>query len=239
MITATHRRHSLLVTVACISLLAAPTAAPAQTYDFSVNNGGFTKPGSYNNWGYEPNAGKWYEVQQLEIANKLVTPVVIANGGAASLDLLHVYSLSAYYDFYGAIHCYDAGIIEVSVNGGAFTSIAPDRGSLYNGTIDANHTNPAYGQHGFCGSLVDPAIPTLSGWDMTFAAGDHVQFAFDATWDATNGAPAETWELRSVALTGFGGVPVSAAPEPTSAMLLGTGLLGMGAVARWRRRTQG
>ncbi len=81
----------------------------------------------------------------------------------------------------GASACYDAGILEVSVDGGEFTQVPASQiidGGSYRGAISGGFDNPLAGLQGWCD---DPARPYEAGQvrvDLGPYAGNNVQLRF-------------------------------------------------------------
>jgi hypothetical protein len=95
----------------------------------------------------------------------------------------------------GTTGCYDGGLIEVSVGGGAYTQITT--GLLtdpYNGPISASFSNPAAGLQAWCG---DPQPYLNSVINLAPYAGQSVRFRFRVTSDTSVGR-AEGWNIDNV-----------------------------------------
>jgi hypothetical protein len=92
--------------------------------------------------------------------------------------------------------CWDGGIIEVSVNGGAFTQV--DNSLLgtdpYDGAINAG---PLNGSQAWCG---DPQAYLKSIVDITAQAGSTVQFRFRMSTDGSVGRPG--WDIDDIFIQG-------------------------------------
>ena len=92
--------------------------------------------------------------------------------------------------------CWDGGIFEISVNGGAFTQV--DNSLLgtdpYDGAINAG---PLSGSQAWCG---DPQAYLRSIVDITAQAGDDVQFRFRMSTDGSVGRPG--WNIDDIFIQG-------------------------------------
>jgi len=146
----------------------------------------------------------------------LVSPVVTVDGGGAiNVQFDHSWS----FEFDGGGN-YDGGVVEMSVNAGAFTDI----GVGYNGTI-LNYTgtlNPLKGRQGFVKTSAGTIHSSLT---QAIAPGSTVQIRFRAGSDAAIGAAG--WDIDNIAFLGvvetpFATVIADADPctnVPTSAEL--------------------
>ncbi len=208
--------------------LAATSALPAQTIDFLSTNGGFTTASllGSNQWSWSAGTGWAVNSSATAARQRLLSPVLTAAGGAFSISATHRYNFEG-----SAISptCFDGGVVLASINGGAFTALAPTSGKGYDGPLSASFGNPLGGQDAFCRQQ---AADVTSIWAGTLAAGTTIQLALDGAWDSsvTNSNP--NWNLRSVALEGFGSDVV---PEPSTYVLMATGLAGLAAIRRRRR----
>jgi hypothetical protein len=122
----------------------------------------------------------------------LVSPVFTVDG-TGSLDLQFDHGWSFEFDVSGN---FDGGVVEMSVNGGAFTDIGS---SAYNGTIltYAGDTNPLKGRPGFVqasGGMVHTSLT------QAIAPGSTVQIRFRSGSDAGGGAAG--WDIDNIAFAG-------------------------------------
>lgn len=120
---------------------------------------------------------------------RLVSPVIsLPADGGQPLSL----SYWNRYSFESTSTCYDAGLLEISVNGGAWTQV-PSAQLLtqpYNGTVSSSYSNPLAGKSAWCFS--QPAW-TRSVVDLDDYAGKTVQFRFRQGSDT--GIGAEGWYI--------------------------------------------
>ena len=78
---------------------------------------------------------------------QLISPVISIHSANAELDFRHYYNTEPGYD---------GGVLEISIQGGAFVDIAAAGGSFlsggYNGTISSSYSNPLAGRSAWTGS---------------------------------------------------------------------------------------
>jgi len=141
-------------------------------------------------------------------------PLTVGPGGALNLQFDHSWSFE--FDAGGN---YDGGVVEISINGAAFTDLGT---AAYNGTIFAGSGNPIGGRRGFVQSSNGTVHTSLT---RTIAAGSTVQVRFRATSDDSVGVAG--WNVDNVAYTGVVETPFATlvadtgdcAQVPTSADL--------------------
>jgi hypothetical protein len=100
----------------------------------------------------------------------------------------------------GTTACYDGGVLEVALNGGAFTQV-PNAQLLtdpYTGTVSASYQNPLGGSQAWCG--VKPF--TRSIVDLNPYAGQSAQFRFRLGTDTSTGT--EGWYIDDIKVKGCG-----------------------------------
>jgi len=128
----------------------------------------------------------------------LTSPVMtIDAGGSLTIELDHSWAFE-----FDATGNFDGGVIEMAVNGGAFTDIGA---SAYNGTIAAGGVNPLQGRPGFVKSSAGTVHTSLT---RAVAAGSTVQVRFRAGSDVAIGAAG--WTLDNLKFTGIVGTPFPA-----------------------------
>lgn len=121
---------------------------------------------------------------------RLVSPAVsLPTAGQEPLTL----SYWNRYSFEGTSSCYDAGILEVSSNGGTSWAQVPNAQLLtqpYNGTVSTSYSNPLAGKSAWCfaNSTWTRSVVDLNGY-----AGQTVQFRFRLGSDS--GVSAEGWYI--------------------------------------------
>lgn len=95
----------------------------------------------------------------------------------------------------GATACYDAGIIEVAVNGGAFSQITQGIQTVpYNGPVSTGFQNPIGGLQAWCGGTLPYAKTVI---DLTPYASQSVQFRFRLATDSSANRPLG-WNIDNV-----------------------------------------
>lgn len=122
----------------------------------------------------------------------LVSPTfTVDGGGTVNVQFDHAWS----FEFDGAGN-YDGGVIEMSVNGGAFTDIGS---SVYNGTIlsYAGSVNPLKGRPGFVQASSGLVHTSLT---QAVAPGSTVQIRLRMGADGGGSAPG--WDIDDIAFTG-------------------------------------
>ena len=204
--------NSLVLTQAGLNLQ--PTVALASapvngTVDFNSNGGGFSVGAPVSaeaDWTYT--SGSWRSSGQAtgglseDNTSHLLSPIyTLTQAGPVTLSFTHRYSFEA--DF-------DAGAVQVSVNGGAFTLVPGSAFSQnsYNATVPEGVTHSLKGLTAFMGnSPGHPAFVTSVCTVATGAVGDQVQVRFAAAYDdnTIGNLTPPGWEIDSLQLTG--GVP--------------------------------
>jgi hypothetical protein len=201
----------LFVAASAFALASTNASAATISLDLTASDGGFTA----QNLGVGANTWSWsasgWQVGGLATASlqRLLTPVFTADGTSWGLVLTHSFNFEPGFD---------GGQVYVSVNGGAFSLLA---GAPYNATLATGFGNPRAGQAAFSGFQSAFITATFSG---ATTPGTTFQFAFDGAWDTTvNSFNEPDWRLTSLELRDF--VAAGAAvPEPSTWLLLGTGL---------------
>lgn len=123
----------------------------------------------------------------------LISPVLTVNG-AGSLNLQFDHSWGFEFDGGGN---YDGGVVEMSVNGGAYTDIGA---SAYNGTIlnYSGDVNPLKGRQGFVQNSAGTVHTSLT---QAIAPGSTVRIRFRIGTDGGLGAAG--WHIDNIAFTGI------------------------------------
>ncbi len=121
---------------------------------------------------------------------RLVSPAVsLPTAGQEPLTL----SYWNRYSFEGTSTCYDAGILEVSSNGGTTWAQVPTANLLtqpYNGTVSTSYSNPLAGKSAWCFASTTWKRSVV---DLNDYAGQTVQFRFRLGSDS--GVSAEGWYI--------------------------------------------
>jgi hypothetical protein len=170
------------------------------TFDLSADDGGFTvvnsDPAPAGPWEYDAAAGAWTAAGGLGVVNSaLDTPVVtIPTAGGVTVSFDHR------YNFEGSL--WDAGQVQVSINGGDFVAVeasAMIQNGYANGAIIGNGV--LKGLNGF--NAASPGYAegvniSSTGVLGQVAAGDTVQVRFIGAWDEGTVAGAPNWSISSV-----------------------------------------
>lgn len=231
MTNGTTLRAALVVATVAGTLATAGVAQAQVTIDFTTTDGGFTQQTLVGANPWTRVDGEGWRVAGAEgasgVRSRLLSPVLTATGGLFSVDARHAFEFQR--DGIGGA-CLDGGAVFASINGGSFVQLAPTGGVGYTAAV-ADGANPLAGLQAFCGSSGGLISSIFSA---TLAAGTTVQVALDGGWDAAGFANGANWRLESVTVNL--GDAQSVVPEPSTYALLGTGLAGLGVVARRRRR---
>lgn len=136
---------------------------------------------------------QWYAPDANQTSDQRLTSPVFTVDGSGSVNFQFDHSFSFEFD---STANYDGGVIEMSVNGGAFTDIGA---GSYNGTITngAGFTNPIRGRSGFVKSSNGTQHVSVT---KAVAPGSTVQFRFRSGSDG--GGSAAGWYVDNIAFTG-------------------------------------
>ena len=176
------------------------------TEDFNSSGGGFAIGAAVSpetDWIYT--AGSWRSNGQAEgfgtdNTSNLSSPVyLVGQTGPVSLSFSHRYSYEQ--------GLFDGGVVDVSVNGGAFTRVdlASFSQNGYNGTILANSGTTIQGQQAFVeNSPGHPGFITSVCSLGNLSAGDRVQLRFVSSSDnnTSGNLSPQGWEIDSVTVSG-------------------------------------
>jgi hypothetical protein len=224
------RQAALAGAVVASAVAAAPAQAQTTNIDFRTTNGGFTSQsivGSQNPWTYVPGTGWTAPGTNAVSQQRLLSPVLTATGGLFSVTATHFFDFEAS----SPTACFDGGNVKASINGGAFQVLAPTAGRGYTGPISANFGNPMAGQQAFCGQSGGFVTSTFSAM---LTAGTTVRLALDGGWDDSFQNPSPNWIIQQVSITL--GTPQQVVPEPSTYVLMATGLGALGMMARRRNQ---
>lgn len=103
-----------------------------------------------------------------------------------------------------ATSCWDGGVLEVALDGGAFAAVPEVQllTNAYTGTISSSFQNPLGGRRAWCGS--QPFVKTIV--DLAPYAGRAAKFRFRLGTDSSNAA--EGWYIDDVSVRGCVAVPI-------------------------------
>ncbi len=144
--------------------------------------------------------------------NRLTSPSVAIPSSSPQLSFRHLWRLESGYD---------GGILEISINGGAFTDIITAGGSFvsggYNGTISSSDGSPIAGASAWTGTFNSSYTTTLVNLPPT-AAGQNAQFRWRLACDTGVGGNTYVWRIDTINLISSTYVcsSCSVAPQITS-----------------------
>jgi hypothetical protein len=169
-------------------------------YGFESGASGWTSSGTGNTWTLST-ANPYSGVNHYRGAGtagvtdqRLVSPAVVLPVGEnpVVLKFWHAPNLET-----SPGGCYDAGILEISTNGGASWAQVPNANLLvggYTGTVSNSWSNPLGGLQGWCGPNPAPYGQTIA--DMSAYAGQTVQFRWRIGTDSSVTRPG--WDVDDV-----------------------------------------
>jgi len=140
----------------------------------------------------------WYCPDINAASDQYLTAPVMTVNGSGSFNLQFDHSWGFEFDGGGN---YDGGVVEISVNGGAFTDFG---GSAYNGTLLAysGNANPLHGRTAFVQNSAGTIHTSLT---QAIAPGSSVQFRFRAASDNAFGAAG--WQIDGILANGIVNTP--------------------------------
>ena len=176
--------------------------------DFNADDGGFTVVDSVDPsapagpWTYDGTTGKWVADGSAAACgspnnSQLSSPAYkLTQDGSVSVEFSHRYSFEG-----GG---YDAGLVRISVNGGAFT-LVPAENFTANGyaPIAIVGNGIALGLHGFNADSPDyaaGAFITSKALLGTFSKDDTIVVQFVGAWDECSSASNPNWVIDSLKL---------------------------------------
>jgi uncharacterized repeat protein (TIGR01451 family) len=134
---------------------------------------------------------------------ELTSPVIPLPAGVSQLTFHHSYYLEP---------TYDGGVLEISINGGAFTDIITAGGSFvsggYNGPLSTAYQNPLMGRQAWTGNTGGSYVDTVINLPVV-AAGQPIQLKWRCGSD--NSVTETGWHIDSVSIAQrvcCGAVPV-------------------------------
>jgi len=227
------------VWAALVLVIGLAARSDATLINFNSNNGGFSAStllmntgGTGTPWTYTTGSdcwggqGCWMVLDYANVSlQALNSPLYFATGPVA-LAFDETFNEEA-----GGSTAYDGGVIEISVNHGAFTDLVSRYGNFagqtYNKTMATGWSNPLPGRQvlsgtntGGFGTFVTASIT------LPLSNGDAFQLRWVQGTDSGSTAHVPNgWILDNVSLDFGDNVPAIAAPEPGSFLLIGAGIL--------------
>jgi hypothetical protein len=140
----------------------------------------------------------WFALDPGSVGDqRLVSPTIAMPSALLGLTLSFQHSRDIEANT-GVTTCYDGGILELSVDGGAFTQI-PDTLLItdpYDAAVSTQYSSPIGGLNAWCGQQAY----TNSIVDVSAYAGHNVQFRFRLASDSSVGKPG--WYIDDVSVKG-------------------------------------
>ncbi|HEX3532274.1 MAG TPA: hypothetical protein VH988_34875 [Thermoanaerobaculia bacterium] len=143
---------------------AAPTGSLTSTLIETFEGaGGFDNPGwthavlgGANDWVLSTAQSKspthsWFSASEDSIAERALVSPSFRPQASSALSFWHTFS------FEDAANCYDAGTLEISLDGGSTWSVIPDSAFTaggFNGTVNAGFSNPLGGKRAWCNGTI-------------------------------------------------------------------------------------
>jgi hypothetical protein len=140
----------------------------------------------------------WFSNDPATVADqRLVSPTIALPGSLNGLN----FQFQQFVDIEnnGAAACYDGGVLEISVDGGAFTQI-PNSQLLvgpYRGAVSGSFSNPLAGLQAWCGAALPFSRVVV---DLASYAGHNAQFRFRLGSDTSQAR--EGWYIDDVKVQG-------------------------------------
>jgi hypothetical protein len=223
----------VLATVAVAMTLA---SANASLIDFNSNGAGFNITTALNvggagtAWTYLSSSavcaggsgGCWTIPDYIRESDQRLTTPLFTAIGATFLAFDHTFKLE---------NTFDGGVVEISVNGGAFTDVTtlygPFSGEGYTPTISSISLNPIGGRPAFTGVNTGGfGVYVNSGLTLALNNGDSFQLLWRMGTDSSlEAVPPNGWRLDNVNISSIVSVP-----EPETN---GMALLGLFGLAYW------
>ncbi|MBV9493127.1 MAG: M36 family metallopeptidase, partial [Acidobacteria bacterium] len=144
--------------------------------------------------------------------NRLVSPVFTVDGsGSVTMQFDHTYSFE---------NTFDGGVIEMSVNGGAWSDVGTNGSGTTNGytvTLVAGGTNPLNGRKAYTGTLSTVTHVTIV---RAVAPGSTVRFRFRT--GADDNTAGTGWKLDNIAFSGVVETPFATLVADTGCVIATT-----------------
>ena len=140
----------------------------------------------------------WFSPNVAAISDTvLVSPTFVVPGAASAPQTFEFQSRHT-LEANGTTACYDGGLLEIAVGGGAFTQVPAAQllTNPYTGAISSGFSNPLAGRQAWCGTK--PFTRTIL--DLGAYAGQSVQLRFRIGTDTS--VSAEGWYIDDVKVKG-------------------------------------
>jgi hypothetical protein len=157
-------------------------------------------------------AHSWFSADQTTISERaLVTPSFTPQA-SSTLSFWHTFAFET-----SGGNCYDGGTLEISIDGGATWAVVPDAAftaGLFNGTVNANFSNPIAGKRAWCMGAIG-AMTQVTVNLASFVGAASAKLRWHEGDDSSSAAAG--WYVDSVTLSNVG---AAAACTPSSNSLL-------------------
>ena len=190
----------------------APSGGGSSLYNetFTTGNGGWTveTPLAYDGpWVYSSAAGAWQQAGQnaenSHVNTSILTSpeVTVTKAGGVQFTMAHRHSFEI------DSKAWDGGQLRISVNGGAFTALAPSAftsGGYGGRTVDGGSRSDLHGQGAWVGESADFASGPITSVASLgfFNVGDKIRLQLVASSDTnTKGSSDPNWDVTRVALS--------------------------------------
>jgi len=141
----------------------------------------------------------WFSASLPSVSERVLVSPTFVPQATSTLSFWHTFA------FEGTVaQCYDAGTLEISLDGGSTWSVVPDAAftaGLFNGTVNSGFSNPLAGKRAWCSGTVG-AMTQVTVNLASFVGASNVKLRWHEGDDSS--AQATGWFVDSVTLTNVG-----------------------------------
>ena len=144
----------------------------------------------------------WFSDSLASVADRQLVSPTIAIQANSTLAFWHTFA------FENATTCYDAGTLEISLDGGSIWAVLPDANFTaggFNGTVNAGFSNPLGGLRAWCHGTIG-AMTQVTANLASFVGQSNVKLRWHAGDDSS--IEATGWYVDSVTLANVGAAGV-------------------------------